>query len=376
MRFLFPVIAVGIFLFFGCGRDSGEQLYRQAMRQIEEGNPVRARSLLEKSIRRRAGHPENAHALNQLGILLLENNEAMKAAEAFEESVRIAPGQVVPLVHFGVALARAGEAARAEEVLREAVLLRPDDSRPLAQAGIAYALQGNWSDAQRTLRHAHQALPDHPPLNNAMALIEFHTQGPEPALQRLRVLTTRHPDYAPAWFNLAAMYWHVHQDRDEALLSLRIAVDRSEEGSALRAVAQERMDEWSSAAEAVTISDHGQDSAEALFRQAFSRQREGRLDEAVALYRRALDADERYEQAWNHLGLIYYSQGRMDEAAEAFQRAVRLNPAFTGARYNHALALIRQGKNELARRELQEILRIQPDHRPAGSLLEQLDLSQ
>lgn len=373
IRVILPVSGIAFLLFFGCGRDSGEQLYRQAVQQIEEGNPVRARSLLEKSIRRRAGHPENAYALNRLGILLFENNEFIKAAEVFEEAVRVAPGQVVPLVHLGMALAGAGEAARAEEVLREAVLLRPDDPRPLARAGIAYALQGEWMDAQRTLRHAYPARQDEPSVNNALALIELHTQGAEAALQRLRAMTDRHPDYAPAWVNLAAIYWHMRQDRDEALRSLRTAMDRCDAGSALRAIARQQMETWVPEAETVASVGRGEQTAEALFRQAFARQREGALDEAIALYRRALDADERYEQAWNHLGLAYYTQGRMEEATSAFRRAVELNPAFTGARYNYALALLRQDQTELARRELQEILRIQPDHRPARILLEQIE---
>ena len=49
------------------------------------------------------------------------------------------------------------------------------------------------------------------------------------------------------------------------------------------------------------------------------------------------------ERAWNHLGLALKNEGRLDEAVEAFRRAVALDPDHAKARYNLGGALFARG---------------------------------
>ncbi|MFM1903395.1 MAG: O-GlcNAc transferase [Planctomycetota bacterium] len=69
----------------------------------------------------------------------------------------------------------------------------------------------------------------------------------------------------------------------------------------------------------------------------------GRLDEAAAAYRRAVDGDPRSAVAANNLGSVLERTGHLEEAAGAFRRAVRLDPTAPVFHYNLGVVLARQG---------------------------------
>lgn len=368
-EWIIPAILAGV-LFFGCGRNPGERLYREAMKQWESGDPVRARTLLERSIRRRAGHADNAAALNQLGLLLWQTGDTAAAVEAFSESIRLAPGQFEVLCNLGVALGAAGDVAGAEQALREAALIHPQDIRPFVRAGLIHAKSQNWSDASRNLLHALSSAPDDPALNNALALVELHTSGADAAMRRLRTVISRHPDYAPARFNLASIQFLVRQNREEARRGYAAYLDRAVADDGFREMARFRMLALSGPVATNAARDPA--AAQEFFRKAFALQREGRHQQAATEYLNAVEADPRHAQAFHNLGLAYYSLDRIAEAGRAFDRALELNPEFTGARYNKALVLYRLGRIEQAASELNALLAQDPGYQPARALLESL----
>ena len=65
-------------------------------------------------------------------------------------------------------------------------------------------------------------------------------------------------------------------------------------------------------------------------RQTFA----GRIDEAVALYKRGLSLKPDYADAHSNLGVALLSRGRVDEAVEHYERALALNPDHVHANNN------------------------------------------
>ena len=53
---------------------------------------------------------------------------------------------------------------------------------------------------------------------------------------------------------------------------------------------------------------------------------QGKLDEAVACYRRALELKPDYAEAHNNLGVVFKDQGKLDEAVACCRRALELKP--------------------------------------------------
>jgi tetratricopeptide (TPR) repeat protein len=73
-------------------------------------------------------------------------------------------------------------------------------------------------------------------------------------------------------------------------------------------------------------------------------QSDGRLDEAVDHYRRAIAIQPDYAPAYNNLGTALRAKGRLDEAVATYQRALALRPEYPEAQYNLANVLTDAGK--------------------------------
>jgi tetratricopeptide (TPR) repeat protein len=66
--------------------------------------------------------------------------------------------------------------------------------------------------------------------------------------------------------------------------------------------------------------------ARAIYREAFQHFVEGRLEEAIAGYRQAVEADPGLSLAWTGLSKAYQRQGELELAIEAALRLVELEP--------------------------------------------------
>ncbi|MFA5688153.1 MAG: tetratricopeptide repeat protein [Kiritimatiellales bacterium] len=363
----FPVFA-GLF-FFSCGQKPGEKIYHEAMVEWQKGHLVRARALLEKSIRRRAGSLENAGACNQLGLLLYETGDIAGAVNAFTESNRIDPAQYEVLCNLGVALSVNNDPGEAERVFREASLMNPADARPLTFAGAVFLRNKKWAEAERNLHRAIQRNPADPRIQNALALAELHTGKTGDALKRLQTAARQNSGYAPAIFNIAVIQQKWINNSGEAKKEFERYLTVTKNSGAYAGFAREQI-ELISGTPAIIPSTGARNRAvaERFFRTGFAAYRDKRYDDAIKNLRQAVAGDETYEQAFLNLGLAYYAQGRNKEAGEAFTHAVQLNPAFTSARYNNALVYCRLGNTSAALRELNTVLEQQPKYQPAIDL--------
>jgi Tfp pilus assembly protein PilF len=74
------------------------------------------------------------------------------------------------------------------------------------------------------------------------------------------------------------------------------------------------------------------DLATELFRRAYECQMNGKLDEAVELYKQSIEVYPTAE-AYTFLGWTYSFQGRLDEAIDECKKAIEIDPEF-GNPYN------------------------------------------
>ena len=378
LRWILPALLVSA-LFFGCGRKPGEKLYHEALAEWNAGNRVRARALLEKSIRRRAGSLENAEAYNRLGTLLWEMSDTKEAADAFTESCRLDAGQYDVLCNLGIALSAQNNFSAAEQAFREASLIQPDDPRPLAFAGVLYAKNQRWEDAARNLNRALERTPDDPRLQTALAIAELYTQGSGAALDRLRNVTQKNPDYAPALFNTAAIYryWLKNQAEAKRWFERYLGKAAGTDPFAEQARTELQALAGGSSGEKIAFTpprNPNRVNADKNFQKALAYHKKNDLDNAVKWYIKAIEADDTYEQAFYNLGLAYYSANRLELASDAFAHAVQLNPAYAEARYNSALVDYRLGNKTRALSELEIVLTQQPSYQPAIDLKERIKM--
>ena len=66
---------------------------------------------------------------------------------------------------------------------------------------------------------------------------------------------------------------------------------------------------------------------------------QGKYDEAIKAYDKAIEINPQLAEVWNNKGLALYHQGKYSEAIQAYDRAIEINPQLAEAWYNKGNAL-------------------------------------
>jgi protein O-mannosyl-transferase len=111
------------------------------------------------------------------------------------------------------------------------------------------------------------------------------------------------------------------------------------------------------------------DSANAHFNLGRIFLRQGRLDEAAAHFQRALEIQPNDARAHSDLGLVLLQKGQTDEAMAHCLKALEIQPDFAEAHYNFGNALLQKGQLDEAIVQFQKALEIQPDSAEARNNL-------
>jgi protein O-GlcNAc transferase len=82
----------------------------------------------------------------------------------------------------------------------------------------------------------------------------------------------------------------------------------------------------------------------AMYKEAFRRFAEGRVEEAIAGYRAVIEADPKFALAYQALSEAHARQGDLDAAIEAIQRAILAEPEESLYHTSLSRFLQRQGR--------------------------------
>lgn len=74
----------------------------------------------------------------------------------------------------------------------------------------------------------------------------------------------------------------------------------------------------------------------------------GMLDEAIALYQKAIEINPEYAGTYYNLGAVYFSKGMLDEAAAELKKAIEINPKYADAHNNLVIVYYFMEEYELA----------------------------
>jgi Tfp pilus assembly protein PilF len=99
--------------------------------------------------------------------------------------------------------------------------------------------------------------------------------------------------------------------------------------------------------------------------------RQGKLDEAIAVYRSAVAARPDDAILRSNLGAFLGDRGMLDEAEREIREAIRLAPDDSGARLNLGVVFARRERYDEAAREFAEALRLDPRNEAARRSFEQ-----
>src|SRR5262249_23233542 len=98
---------------------------------------------------------------------------------------------------------------------------------------------------------------------------------------------------------------------------------------------------------------------------------QGKREEAVGHFRKAITLDPKYAQAHVNLGVALNAQGRPAEAARHFKKAIALNPKYILAHAALGQALLALGRWPEARDATRRSLDLMPPRHPQQALAAQ-----
>ena len=122
-------------------------------------------------------------------------------------------------------------------------------------------------------------------------------------------------------------------------------------------VERELTEQWDS--ESIDVDNYSQ-QAYIYNQQGESFWKQGRVEEAIAAYQKAISWDSSYATAYNNLGVVWLEQGKINQAIAAFEQAIRLDPLDAQPYQNLCYALHRQKKLLAAIQKCQQALSLDP----------------
>jgi Flp pilus assembly protein TadD len=230
------------------------------------------------------------------------------------------------------------------------------------RAGTANENTGDHKGAERAFRRGLKLAPEDPELRNALGWTLFQEGRTDEAAAEYERALAADPDRVKSHNNLALALVELGRLEQAAAhyeTSLRLQ-PKAEIYSDLGFIMARLGRSDAALADYRKALELDPGCASAHFNLAVASLQAGRLEEAEAHYRQALQG-RNIAETHNGLGYVLAREGRTDEAVAEFRKAIAADPSFTAADNNLAEALVKQGKLEEAAQYYERSLAEKPN---------------
>ncbi len=218
------------------------------------------RSLLAKQ-------PNNAGVLQALGVIAAQMQHFDEAIPLLQRAVKLQPsGQLY--YNLGNALRNSAKVDEAIAAFREAVRLQPEFPESHRNLGNLLRERGQPEEAVACQRQSVRLQPQNPDAHNSLGMALLVNEDPEHAAEAFRAALALDPNHADAFNNVGV----------------------------------------------------------AMVRSVITQMNNRALDEAETELNRAIDLRPDFAAAWSNLGHVRRTLGRVDEALAAYRKASQIEP--------------------------------------------------
>jgi tetratricopeptide (TPR) repeat protein len=294
-------------------------------------------------------NPRDVDAHINISNLLEVEGDTLASVAAMGKAVAFAtPDKTELYVILGQKQARAGQYPDAVESFREALM----SGRPLPRAHLGLGM------ALRHLRRFDEAAPEFETVlrltpSDALAHFELGAVEAEQgrfieAITQLQDAVRLQPGMVEAYLELGRLYRILDRGADSKAAYRKAVELKSDQVSALYGLARNPQDQREAAelfAKIRQLQAHSEESGEADNSNSAGVRlmAEGRPEEALGAFRRALEDSPGFALAAYNMGVVLAHKGAMKDAAEAFRNAIRLRPGLSAAHFGLGLVLQAMG---------------------------------
>lgn len=329
------------------------------LEKLENFQPA-IRAQIRKAYERVQKTPENGEASGRLGMVLHAHELYEEATASYRRAELLEPESFAWAYYLAVAQSELGNQAEAVVTLRRALRLNPDyfpAQLKLAQSLLAAGKLKESGEIYEALvkRHSDSALAHY-----GLGQVQSARGEPGAAIERYQRACRLSPDFGAAYYALAMSYRDLGQRlKSKEQFSL---FERNREGKPVV------KDPFSDAIRALQSKENFH------FHEGVRLEEEGKVEQAVAEYERALEVGESdvSQAAHRNLAFAYGLLGRLDKAKKHYRAAVEANPSRWEIHSNFGILLRRQGRYKDAAVAFGKALQINPFAAQAHSGLAEL----
>lgn len=274
--------------------------------------------------------PQNAQALNQLGLLYAEEGDLDSAVDSIQKALIIHPKEPTFSLNLANILKAKGLFSQAAEVLLDLVKNHPRYAAAFNNLGTVYYAQAKLSDAISAYRSAIAIAPNYLDAYYNLGLALTKIGKRQEAMNAYRALLELVPLHAGARFQLACLL--MQQGNYQAAIEQFSAIERdhpfhfeTESNIATCYLKLGQLNEAKMHYLKALLLAPAHDT-QILFNLAVISVQQGLADEAVGYYLRVLKVDPDHRDAHNNLAIVYLALQNKDAALNHFREALRLKP--------------------------------------------------
>ena len=214
---------------------------------------------------------------------------------------------------------------------------------------IDYYQAARYREAIAGWKKALNIIPNDSEIHNFMGLAYHRIGELDSAITSFETAVEITPSYHQAWNNLG--YMHFLQGSYEKALGFfdeALRVNPNYEQARLNRVKTAEILEGKLKIQAFELVEKSSDSDS--------------LELQILNYRKALEIDSNYVDAWNNLGVSYFYYGNMDSAVISLKKALDKNPDYPPAHNNVAYILDAMGEYDQAIAHYQKAITLRPGY--------------
>jgi protein O-GlcNAc transferase len=214
---------------------------------------------------------------------------------------------------------------------------------------IDYYQADKYKEAIQRWKKALKLIPDDAEVHNFVGLA-YHRSGElDSAITYFNIAVKKNPDYHQAWNNLGYMYFLKSEYRNAlTYFDSALKINPNYEQARLNRSKTAEILEGKLSLQAFEIVE--------------KTAKIDSLELQIMNYRKALEIDSNYVEAWNNLGVAYFYYSNLDSAVICLKKALDKNPDYPPAHNNVAYILDVLGEYDKAIAHYQKAIILKPNY--------------